>query len=61
VALGLRLLQSEIFLDAVHKPGAKLFLFTVHRENRHLAAESDNDMAAVACLERASLLLQPAL
>ena len=56
-----QLLQAEVLLDAIHETGAQLLLLAVHRKNRHLRAESNNEMAAVSRLECAALLLQPSL
>ncbi len=53
------LLQAEVLFDAIHETGAQLLLLAVHRKNRHLRAESNNEMAAVSRLECAALLLQP--
>ena len=55
------LLQAEVLFDAIHETGAQLLLLAVHRKNRHLRAESNNEMAAVSRLECAALLLQPSL
>lgn len=55
------LLQAEVLFDAIHETGAQLLLLAVHRKNRHLCAESNNEMAAVSGLECAALLLQPSL
>ena len=54
-----QLLQAEVLFDAIHETGAQLLLLAVHRKNRHLRAESNNEMAAVSRLECAALLLQP--
>ena len=56
-----QLLQTEVLFDAIHETGAQLLLLAVHRKNRHLRAESNNEMAAVSRLECAALLLQPSL
>jgi hypothetical protein len=55
------LLQAEVLFDAIHETGAQFLLLAVHRKNRHLRAESNNEMAAVSRLECAALLLQPSL
>jgi hypothetical protein len=56
-----QLLQAEVLFDAIHETDAQLLLLAVHRKNRHLRAESNNEMAAVSRLECAALLLQPPL
>ncbi len=56
-----QLLQAEVLFDAIHETGAQLLLLAVHRKNRHLRTESNNEMAAVSGLESAALLLQPSL
>lgn len=56
-----QLLQAEVLFDAIYQSGAQLLLLAVHRKNRHLRAESNNEMAAVSRLECAALLLQPSL
>src|SRR5258707_2353430 len=55
------LLQAEVLFDAIHETGAQLLLLAVRRKNRHLRAESNNEMAAVSRLECAALLVQPSL
>jgi hypothetical protein len=58
--LGIACFSPRSFLDCVHEPGAQLFLLAVHRQNRHVLSEPDDQMSTFAGFEGAALFLQPA-
>jgi len=52
----LKLLQSELLLARVDEARAQILLLPVHREDRHLAAETHVQMTTAPWLKRAALL-----
>ncbi len=55
----LLLLQSQLFLDLVHQPGAKLPAPAMGGQDRLAQAAPDDDVAAPASLESAALFTKP--
>ncbi len=49
-------LQPKVFLDPVLEPLADFLPATMHRQDRHLVAQPDNEMTTLAGIESAALL-----